>query len=1232
MIRGVFNKQSFLTICTIFFLMASKAQSSTPVYTPNVIPPSPEAAMLMKFTDVPVSAYTGTADINVPIYNISARGISVPIGLSYHTGGIRLEEEATWVGLGWALNAGGMISRTIRDQDDFIGQKYFNTVVPDVTANLVTSQSQPTGAPNYSSIGPWGYDFYCSYLTYTDQGTKDYSNVLPNNGAYDMEPDIYSYNLPGKSGKFMISRAGKVVLQKQDNISISFESNGNSFTVLDEKGNKFVFVDKIYTTPATGGAQSISSWMLSKIITQLNDTVQFTYQVDNTWSTVKGDVFEVDRFSCTSSDALVSSGAYVPALYLNVNLQKIDFANGELQFAFDANRNDLQNGKKLNAVSIYSKTAGGALSFVKEDTMYYSYFNQGQAYGTNQEYERLRLDSVKEMSGGLALPPYSFLYNQTFTPQQAPLSNKHSFSSDHWGYFNGNTSNSGFTPAFEGYINNPYLTNPQLWVNLAGANREPDTGCMKAFILQQVTYPTGGQSIFTYEANTYDITKTYQTGTPDFPMNNYLVDTFVSVSAVNHGTTSGTINMIGINQASPNATLSVTFRNPANYRNTTGKITFQIGSYSYDVNSSQLDCSQNSVCTLSLFPVQFMAQSYTWSAYIDPSVGSDFGGIYVTVAWQEPTISHYHTTTFTGGGLRIKTITEYTGGVAAKKRRYDYTYTADNYGWGPTSFSYGRLMSFPSYLRYEPIQLSETLPNGNLVSLCLAVTRSSGSNTSISSCIQSNIIGYDQVAEYIVDPATNLDIGKTVYTYYNVSDSLISYHGFRLPGVFNIGNTMNGLLLTQTEYVNTGGIYSKVKEVDNFYHTANRTAYLTLKPQNLYTNGFTTGCPPGSPGAGTEVIGNFYPSIKSEKVLLDNTIEYDYQQGDPTKYVTLNKTFKYDNPVHYLVTRSIIYDSKGNNITTRLKYPQDYGNPTTGNTVLDTMIERNMVIETIEKQDSLYYSGSNTGYVTGAQLNLYKILTANANTVVQDKIYKLDVQSPVTNFQPFSFTGNTLSLDSRNRLMASFDQYDTKNNIQQYTGTDQNPVTIIWDYNNIYPIAQAKNAAIADVAATSFEADGKGGWAFAGTPIADATSPTGSMCYGLSSGSVSKSGLTSGTTYVVSYWSKTGASYTVTGSASVKQGKTINGWTYFEHTATGATTITVSGSGSIDELRLYPTTAQMTTYCYSPLLGMTTACDADNRATYYFYDGIGRLKWIKDQDGNIIKTFQYHYTGQAIQY
>jgi hypothetical protein len=236
----------------------------------------------------------------------------------------------------------------------------------------------------------------------------------------------------------------------------------------------------------------------------------------------------------------------------------------------------------------------------------------------------------------------------------------------------------------------------------------------------------------------------------------------------------------------------------------------------------------------------------------------------------------------------------------------------------------------------------------------------------------------------------------------------------------------------------------------------------------------------------------------------------------------------------------------------------------------------------------------------------------------------INLQVPSPTFTNAVVSGNTISKDSR-YVDESFYTFNNGNPVQ-VTPHDGITNSYIWDYLNSEPIAKASNATASQIAYTSFEADGKGGWTFSGAPVADATSPTGSKCYNLSSGNIVKSGLPGTGNYVVSYWSKSGAGITISGGTAVlKQGKTINGWTFNEYTVTNPLTVTVSGSGYIDELRLYPSNAQMVTYTYTPLLGMTSACDVDNKITYYFYDGFGRLKWIKDQDLNIIKTIQYHY-------
>ena len=79
-------------------------------------------------------------------------------------------------------------------------------------------------------------------------------------------------------------------------------------------------------------------------------------------------------------------------------------------------------------------------------------------------------------------------------------------------------------------------------------------------------------------------------------------------------------------------------------------------------------------------------------------------------------------------------------------------------------------------------------------------------------------------------------------------------------------------------------------------------------------------------------------------------------------------------------------------------------------------------------------------------------------------------------------------------------------------------------------------------------------------------------------------------------------------------------------TANGTVSIDAAGGAVlVDELRLCPVGAQMSTYTYDPLAGMTSHTDSSGRTLTYEYDALGRLVRTRDEQGRILSQQQYHY-------
>ena len=93
------------------------------IYSPleQFLPPSPQAAAFARYGEYPVSLATGVPEIKIPLYEIKLGNYTLPISISYHASGIKVDDVASTVGLGWVLNAGGIVSRTVCGAPDLRG-------------------------------------------------------------------------------------------------------------------------------------------------------------------------------------------------------------------------------------------------------------------------------------------------------------------------------------------------------------------------------------------------------------------------------------------------------------------------------------------------------------------------------------------------------------------------------------------------------------------------------------------------------------------------------------------------------------------------------------------------------------------------------------------------------------------------------------------------------------------------------------------------------------------------------------------------------------------------------------------------------------------------------------------------------------------------------------------------------------------------------------------------------
>ncbi len=1287
-------------------------------YEVQMIPPNPNIAQLGKFGDIPVNKYNGTANISVPIYEIDHDGLKIPIALRYNTSGVRVEQEASWVGLGWSLSEGMTITREINGFDDLYESSHL-------------------------SANSDGWIYSKEYMTPTTAGALteaelvELQNRLRNgNDAIDTEPDFFSVSLPSGSCKFTLPKIQNDettlvgVVSDSKNFKVQYNRVDYTFKVTDPNGFVYDFtvlerstgygsfgqifdsstkqgIVQAIRDPTFSGRLMITSWRVSVITSPLGRVLEFTYDDGFYFSfphfSESHDILATNQPEFLSSvnqvvhtDPQPRTFAHMTAFHTkNLSLISGDF--GSVDFVL-SDRSDLVSKEDKIALSGLSPGSGWNTyllgytddliakkvdqiiiknkrnEVVKTANLSYTYFNSQKvgiepAYDADDPFEcdisyiRLKLDQVD-----IGDQRYKFEYYQ---PNALPR--KDARSVDFWGFHNGK-SNSTKVPSFNRfYVNHPGFSGNlddewhEFFVKVTGGNRSADINFGKIGILEKVIYPTGGYTIFDYEGHkttlsnvTYHPTQYLSNGSGKLRFTNLTSSTDYNYSyqylkLANTPTYSlydyNTCN-VSSTIYSANTSFEITqtsFCNTQNYNiRVDASISCAVGcsqatpsgravwirnvntGQEYHVLSYNGQTNTAIETTMSLPVGTYQLKTANWTQNSPTVVFTASAYVRLYSVDTPPAITDEE---FEVGGARIKSITNYDAdGSFFSKKNYLYDqYVTDN---GPP-VSNGKLMDelifhSKAYNLFD-YSMMDFEQNANGAGAILSSDSKIRTNPSASG----SHIGYTLVREERVDAQGNR-LGQVATKFNNKPNEYILKPTEYLPritlGAINIndfhteisdlsamgidyyqldyeGVYILGARPVTHDYSNGSIVRERIYDQSNVVVSETGYEYNTVEVQ---TYSGTTGAASVYPVIyflGNSII-HFQPYLKIHRVnyklnlaqQVSMVTSIEHSGGGQISQIT---THFYENPQHGFVTRTSTTNSDGSVLTTKYYYPEDLPSlPFMNDLVSENQLTTPVIVE-------IYKGTTADPFAT----RLEKVQTFYSSTTSSNgKILPREV-----------ITYRNGDVTGQKRVV--YEKYSYYGALTQYRQNDEGtPMALLWEHYKLLPIAQVSNAEVDQVAFTSFDEPtvNSGGWVLTSGTMTSATSKTGTKCLNTGS-SIQKTELPNGD-YIVGFWARvvSGSSGTVTINGTPIS-VTDTEWKYYTVTKSGTSVSLSSSNVYVDELRLYPVGAQMMSYTYKPLVGMTSQTDPNGRVTYFEYDSSGRLLFVKDDDGNILKSYQYHY-------
>jgi hypothetical protein len=522
--------------------------------------PSPAATNIEEFGDVPVNLAIGSPKVNLPFYQVSEGDLNVPLSLEYNSTGLKVDNHPGWVGSGWSLSAGGMITRIINGEEDEL-------FVSKINNWLISNQLDQDYEVGYHynhadlNVSNWSIDTEMS-------SNFPFSANLP---LKDYEPDEFNFKVGDITGSFLMGEDGEwhvkgdptiqvesfikmdalcpgVIASTFGSPQVQFNSRwttgyyaGFKLTMAD--GTIYYFGN--YEPDLVGADEAIETshdpmtyykwhkradaWHVVKIENPISqDEITFEYEKkDEIMSVLRHMAVEIEENSVSFSGFLHSYAEYhhtgdiiskfkgrmiQPCYLKNINTNNLTLEfhtsqTNELRYDFQklrdakaANNDDEMPTWSWIVVAEKAWQSGGSdIQWHQLDSIVIKNgFNNSRLRSFRFYYTD---DDTKRLQLLSFLKPgnlkYEFNYNST------PLPDYLSTNTDHWGFHN------GLAPLFGDQFNTQTIdpSNPPITIQELEDYwqlREPDANFMDAEILEKIIYPTGGYTQFEYEPLFYE--------------------------------------------------------------------------------------------------------------------------------------------------------------------------------------------------------------------------------------------------------------------------------------------------------------------------------------------------------------------------------------------------------------------------------------------------------------------------------------------------------------------------------------------------------------------------------------------------------------------------------------------------------------------------------------------------------------------------------------------------------